>query len=31
MKTALINCYQECEDLEYIEKGITKKMIDFLL
>lgn len=31
MKTALINCYQECEDLEFIEKGITKKMIDFLL
>lgn len=31
MKTALINCYQECEDLQYIEKGDTKRMIEFLL
>ena len=31
MKKALINCYQEAEDLELIDKGMTKKMIDFLL
>jgi AbiV family abortive infection protein len=31
MKQALINCYQEAEDLGLIEKGMTTKMIEFLL
>ena len=31
MKQALINFYQESEELGLIEKGMTKKMIDFVL
>lgn len=30
MKQALINCYQEAENTGLIEKGITRKMIEFL-
>lgn len=30
MKQGLINCYQEAEDLGLIEKGTTKKMLDFV-
>lgn len=31
MKQALINCYNEAESLGLIEKGVTKKMIEFLI
>lgn len=31
MKIAMINCYQECEDLGYLEKGKTKEITNFLL
>lgn len=31
MKIALINCYQECEDLGFFEKGKTKEMINFII
>jgi AbiV family abortive infection protein len=31
MKQALINCYQEAEELGLIKKGVTKEMVDFLL
>ena len=31
MKQGLINCYQEAEDLGLIEKGMTKKMLDFII
>jgi len=31
MKQALINCYHEAETLGLIEKGLTKKMIEFLI
>lgn len=31
MKQALINCYQEAEELGLMEKGITNNMVEFLL
>lgn len=31
MKKALIECYEECEELGLIEKGVTKRMVGFVL
>jgi AbiV family abortive infection protein len=31
MKQALLNCYQEAEDLGLLENGTTKGMVDFLI